>query len=363
MTPGATTTGAAARCTGGGSPCRTRSKTVIAAGPGVVPSSSRSSERSSSNARSASAGLPAASWTSISSRCADSRNGAAAIAARAACSAAPSSRPPWRSPASASVSSARSRIVSSSRRCSAAQPPSASGRNVCRSVASACARAVGRERVVAGLHRRLGLEDRGRRGLDVHARLVEAQPQLAATGQHAFAQRAAQLRQQRAQRGVGGGRRTFGPEHVDQLVARAAAVTIEHEVGEQQTALPPREPGVQSAPARVDQNRAAQPDIPALSHLVRRTLSARQGFSKVSATRRSASSSQRRTEQTPPTAAGDTDVDFYITESRQWLGGSPVMHQESSDPRFPPPSGTGPTLLRCPRGGRRLTPGHPPLPP
>ena len=62
------------------------------AGPGAVPSSSRSRRRSSSNTRSASAGLPAASWTSISSRCADSRNGAAATAARAACSAAPSSR-------------------------------------------------------------------------------------------------------------------------------------------------------------------------------------------------------------------------------------------------------------------------------
>src|SRR4051795_7760622 len=37
------------------------------------------------------------------------------------------------------------------------------------------------------------------------------------------------------------------------------------------------------------------------------------------------------------------------------------MHQESSDPRFPPP-GAGHSLLRRQRGGRRLTPGHP-LPP
>ena len=53
----------------GASPRRSRSCTAIAAAPGVVPSSSRSRMRSSSKARSASAGLPAASWTSISSRC------------------------------------------------------------------------------------------------------------------------------------------------------------------------------------------------------------------------------------------------------------------------------------------------------
>ena len=94
-----------------------------------MPSSSRSSWRSSSNARSASAGLPAASWISISSRCADSRNGARPSAVRAACSAASSSRPPIRRPASPSASSARSRSPSTSRRRSCTHGPSHSARN------------------------------------------------------------------------------------------------------------------------------------------------------------------------------------------------------------------------------------------
>ena len=144
------------------------------------------------------------------------------------------------------------------------------------------ARPHGRERVIAGLHRGLGLEDRGARDLDVHRDgALEPQPQLAAPGQHAFAQRAAQLRQQRAQRGVGGGGRTFGPQRVDELVARAAATTIEHEVGEQQTPLAPGEPCVQSMPVRFDENGPAQPDVPAFVHRLSGTLPPRQGFSKV----------------------------------------------------------------------------------
>ena len=123
--------------------------------------------------------------------------------------------------------------------------------------------ALGGQRVVAGLHRGLGLEDRGARGLDVDAHVVQPQPQLAAPGQHAVAQRAAQLRQQRAQRRVGGGGRTLRPEHVDQLVARAAAGTIEHEVGEEQTALPPRSPASSRRPPASTRtgphNRMSQP--------------------------------------------------------------------------------------------------------
>ena len=111
----------------GGLPVSSRSCTASAAAPGEVPSSSRSSTRRRSNARSASAGLPAASWTSISARWADSRNGAAAIAARAACSAGPSSRPPRPAPAKASASSARSRRLSHSLRRSLDPQPRAVG--------------------------------------------------------------------------------------------------------------------------------------------------------------------------------------------------------------------------------------------
>ena len=120
---------AAGTWAGGASPRSSRAWSAITAGPGVVPSSSRSIWRSSSNARSASAGLPDASWTSISSRWADSRNGASPIAVRAACSAASSSRPPIRSPASPSASSARRRSPSTSRRRSRTHGPSHSARN------------------------------------------------------------------------------------------------------------------------------------------------------------------------------------------------------------------------------------------
>jgi hypothetical protein len=128
-------------------------------------------------------------------------------------------------------------------------------------------RPVGGERVIAGLHRRLGFQDRGGRRLDVDAHVVDVQPQLAAPGEDAVAQRAPELGQQRAQRGVGGGRRPFGPEDVDQLVARAAAIAVEREVREEQTALPPWKSGIQTPPPDVDHYRAAQPDIPALAHL------------------------------------------------------------------------------------------------
>ena len=97
--------------------------------------------------------------------------------------------------------------------------------------------------------------------------VVQVQAQLAAPGEHAVAQRAPQLGQQRAQRRVGRGGRALRPEHVDELVARAASGTVEHEVGEEQAALPPRQPRIQPTPGDVDHDRAAQPDVPALAHL------------------------------------------------------------------------------------------------
>ena len=127
--------------------------------------------------------------------------------------------------------------------------------------------ALGGERVVAGLHRRLGLEDRRGGGLDVDPRRFQVQPQLAAAGEHAFAQRAAQFGQERTKGRVGRGRRALGPEDVDQFVPRAPPGTVQYEVGEQQAALPPRQPRIQPTPGNVDHDRAAQPDIPALAHL------------------------------------------------------------------------------------------------
>ena len=70
-----------------------------------------------------------------------------------------------------------------------------------------------------------------------------------------------------------------------------------------------------------------------------------QGFGNA----RSASCSQRPTEWTPPKAAkDDTDVDLDIAESRQWLGGSPVMHRDRLT-RDPLLHRRRTTLLRRPR--------------
>jgi hypothetical protein len=101
-------------------------------------------------------------------------------------------------------------------------------------------RTLDRARRIAGLQRGLGVGDRRRRLLDVDADLAgDRQPQLAATGDDAVAQRLAQLGEQRAERGIGRGGRAFRPQHVDQLVARAPAIAVHHEVREEEAALPP----------------------------------------------------------------------------------------------------------------------------
>ena len=304
-----------------------RSCTAIAAGPGVVPSSSRSSSRSSSNARSASAGLPAASWTSISSRCADSRNGAAAIAARAACSAAPSSRPPWRSPASASASSARRRdrlqlapLLGRPAALGVGQERLQVGRErVARALRAAA-------RVVARLERRLR---RRRSRPPTPSTSTRRRPSRSSRSSprpvsDALAERAAQLGQQRAQRGVGGGGRALRPQDVDQLVARAAAVAVQHEIGEQQAALPPGQPARpgDGPPSTTTgpQSRMSQPS----THAQAWTLSRRQGFSKVSATREahhSSAAARNGPLRTPPC---DKDVDPH--------SGEPAMARRLSRP-------------------------------
>ena len=194
---------AAGASAGGPSPRSSRAWSAITAGPGAVPSSSRSIWRSSSNARSASAGLPDASWTSISSRCADSRNGASPIAVRAACSAASSSRPPIRSPASPS----------------AFERAQAQALDLAAAVAHPRPVALGQERLGAECERGAGLGggvlpaavvERLDRDLDgvgerlgVHPqRLRQREPELSAARQRVRPERAAQLRQQRGERGI-----------------------------------------------------------------------------------------------------------------------------------------------------------------
>ena len=72
-------------------------------------------------------------------------------------------------------------------------------------------------------------------------RLGQGEPELGAPGQRVGAERAPQLGEQRAERGVRGGRRTLGPQDVLELVARAGAGPMADEVGEQQLALATRQ--------------------------------------------------------------------------------------------------------------------------
>ena len=156
---------------------------------GGCPSSSRSRMRSSSKTRNASAGFPAASWTSMSRRWADSRNGIAAIAARAACSAGPSSRPALARPASASTSSAHAHGLQFAPLLG--HPgPSQSGRKVCRSVASTSTGRSGRARPVVGVDRRLGLGGGRRREASMSTSIVPGGRHAAQSGPPARRRRA-----------------------------------------------------------------------------------------------------------------------------------------------------------------------------
>jgi len=65
--------------------------------------------------------------------------------------------------------------------------------------------------------------------------------ELGPADQYAVAQRAAQLGQEGAERGLGRGRRPAGPQQVDQLGTAAVALAVHDQVGEQQAALPSRQ--------------------------------------------------------------------------------------------------------------------------
>ena len=351
--------GATARCTGGGSPRRTRSKTVIAAGPGrraeLLAQQRAQLLEGAQRLGGVARGLVDLHQQPVRGLAEGRRGDRGARGLLGRPELAPTLAQPRFGERLQRAQADRLQLAALLGRPAALGV----GQERLQVGGERLARVLGRPLVVAGLHRALGVEDRGAGGLDVDAHVVHAHAQLAAAGQHALAQRAAQLRQQRAQRRVGRGRRTLGPQHVDELVARAPASTIQHQVGEEQAALPPRQPSVQSAPTGVDQDGAAQPDVPAVTHLCRGTLSARQGFSKVSSTRRSASFSQRRIGTDPFGAARTTRTSLSHTE-RPLIGSadSPVMHRDRLTrvsllhraSEHPPP---------MPRGGRRLTPGHP----
>jgi hypothetical protein len=94
---------------------------------------------------------------------------------------------------------------------------------------------------VVRVDRRLGAGGGSRRLLDVDLERHRGhEAQLGAAHERPVAERAAQLREQRAERAVGRRRRALRPQQVDQLGAPAAAIAVEHEIREQQPPLPSR---------------------------------------------------------------------------------------------------------------------------
>ena len=185
--------------------------------------------------------------------------------------------------ASASASSPRRRIVSSSRRSSLTHGPSQSGRKVCRSIADARRGRGRRPRPSRG--RRSPASARAARAggeLSTSTSIGSAghEPQLGAAGERAVAERPAQLGEQRAERGVGRGGRPLGPQQVDQLGPAAVAIAVQDEVGEQQPTLPPRQGRAQGATAVIHPHRPTEPYGP--PHLLTHSGDRRYSAAKVS---------------------------------------------------------------------------------
>jgi hypothetical protein len=94
-------------------------------------------------------------------------------------------------------------------------------------------------------------------GLQVDVR-GEAQRQRAAALDRALAERAPELREQRAQRLAGVGRQALRPQQRDQLVAGDRALAVDGQVGEHEPALAAGQ--LDLAPVQLDREPAAQLD-------------------------------------------------------------------------------------------------------
>ena len=144
----------------------------------------------------------------------------------------------------------RRRIVSSSRRSSSTHGPSQSGRKVCRSTPS-----TSRARAAASAQSWASIAASARAAaVAASSRSTSIVPagheaQLGAAGERALAERPAQLGEQRAERGVGGGGRPLGPQQVDQLGPAAVAIAVEDQVGEQQATLAARHGRARARPS------------------------------------------------------------------------------------------------------------------
>ena len=98
--------------------------------------------------------------------------------------------------------------------------------------------------------------------VSTHSGSGSASRSSARPGQRVGAERAPELGEQRAERGVRGGRRALGPQDVLELVARAGAGPMADEVGEQQLALATRQRAACQPVLRADRDASAEADLP-----------------------------------------------------------------------------------------------------
>ncbi len=204
--------------------------------------------------------LPRWISTPISAARADSRNGAAAIAARAARSAAGSASPPRRSPA----------LGDELERLDAQLLEVVAGTGQPGRVEVGQQAGLGER---GGLERRVGIGvgagrgDELRHRLDVDPdRLGKDEPQRLAALQDRRLDGAAQAREHRRERGVARRRALVRPQRLDQLVAADGPAAVQHEVGEREPPLAAAQLRLTALAGELDAELAAEVDAPLTAH-------------------------------------------------------------------------------------------------
>jgi hypothetical protein len=175
-------------------------------------------------------------------------------------------------------------------------------------------------------------------------------------------ERLAQLGEQRGERRLGGRGRPLGPQEIDQLGSAAVAIAVEDEVGEQQPTLAAGQRRTDRPTTTLDPYRPAEPYDPAhrLTHYwqdATGTPRFLQGF----ANQRPASFAARRREALRRCGLRHGRCETHSGTGVARRFPRPLRRDRlTRDPRLWRRPALTPRAV--PRGGRRLTPGHPPTP-